>query len=95
MEADNGGHVRQETPPKQMEGAMRRIKKHPLYRVVAALVAALTLVTSVPLSWAASHREAPLIALDPAADNTDTYAFRSWEDPSKVVFILYRPRCGL
>src|SRR5207253_645621 len=36
----------------------------------------------------ASHREAPLIALDPAADNTDVYAFRSWVDPSKVVFIL-------
>src|SRR4029077_12151658 len=30
----------------------------------------------------------PLIALDPAADNTDTYAFRSWQDPSKVVFIM-------
>src|SRR5262249_14887086 len=38
-------------------------------------------------TWAASHREAPLIALDPAADNTDVYFFRSWEDPSKVVFI--------
>ncbi|HHW77066.1 MAG TPA: DUF4331 domain-containing protein [Xanthomonadaceae bacterium] len=37
---------------------------------------------------AASHREAPLIALDPAADITDVYAFRSWEDPNKVVFIL-------
>jgi hypothetical protein len=40
------------------------------------------------LSFAASHREAPLIALDPTADITDTYAFRSWEDPSKVVFIM-------
>jgi uncharacterized protein DUF4331 len=39
-------------------------------------------------AFGASHREAPLIALDPAADNTDTYAFRSWEDPDKVVFIL-------
>ncbi|GJL73769.1 MAG: hypothetical protein NMNS01_29680 [Nitrosomonas sp.] len=38
--------------------------------------------------FAASHREAPLIALDPAADNTDVYAFRSWENPDKVVFIL-------
>jgi hypothetical protein len=37
---------------------------------------------------AASHREAPLIALDPAADITDVYAFRSWEDPGKVVFIM-------
>lgn len=39
-------------------------------------------------AFGASHREAPLIALDPAADNTDTYAFRSWENPDKVVFIL-------
>ena len=38
--------------------------------------------------FGASHREAPLIALDPAADNTDVYAFRSWENPDKVVFIL-------
>ena len=39
-------------------------------------------------SFAASHREAPLIANDPTADNTDFYMFRSWTDPSKVVFIL-------
>ena len=39
-------------------------------------------------SFAASHREAPQIANDPAADNTDFYMFRSWTDPSKVVFIL-------
>ncbi|MFZ0257102.1 MAG: DUF4331 domain-containing protein [Gammaproteobacteria bacterium] len=39
-------------------------------------------------AFPASHREAPLIALDPAADITDVYAFRSWEDPSQVVFIM-------
>ncbi len=39
-------------------------------------------------AFGASHREAPLIAFDPAADNTDTFAFRSWEDPDKVVFVL-------
>lgn len=49
------------------------------------LVASLNLI---PPAHAASHREAPLIAQDPAADITDVYAFRSWEDPSKVVFIL-------
>ena len=37
---------------------------------------------------AASHREAPLIAQDPTADNTDFYMFRSWTNPSNVVFIL-------
>lgn len=39
-------------------------------------------------AFAASHREAPLIANDPAADNTDFYMFRSWTNPSNVVFIL-------
>jgi hypothetical protein len=34
----------------------------------------------VPL-WASSHREAPLMANDPLADNTDVYAFRSPDDP--------------
>ncbi|WP_447968533.1 DUF4331 domain-containing protein [Nitrospira sp. M1] len=50
---------------------------------------ALMLITCIATpAFGASHREAPLIALDPAADNTDVYAFRSWEDPDKVVFIL-------
>jgi hypothetical protein len=39
-------------------------------------------------AMAASHREAPQIAQDPAADNTDFYMFRSWTNPSNVVFIL-------
>ena len=39
-------------------------------------------------AFAASHREAPAIAFDPAADITDVYFFRSWEDPSKVVLIM-------
>lgn len=34
-----------------------------------------------------SHREAPLIADDPLADNTDLYAFRSPANPNKVVII--------
>jgi len=45
---------------------------------------------------AASHREAPLIALDPAADNTDVYAFVSYDADNlarapgerKVTFIM-------
>ncbi len=68
---------------------MRSIKKHPIHRGMAILLGVLMALTSVsPVAKAASHREAPLIALDPAADNTDTYAFRSWQDPSKVVFIM-------
>jgi hypothetical protein len=68
---------------------MKALKENPICRGVAVFVAALmALATTAPIARGASHREAPLIALDPAADNTDTYAFRSWEDPNKVVFIM-------
>jgi Domain of unknown function (DUF4331) len=45
---------------------------------------ALALLAGSMASWgaptrAASHREAPLIAIDPAADNTDVYAFVSYD----------------
>src|SRR5262245_18065351 len=59
-----------------------------LFRIIAALVVGLMIATSTPIAWAASHREAPLIALDPTADNTDVYAFRSWEDSTKAVLIM-------
>ena len=36
---------------------------------------------------AASHREAPLIAEDPVADNTDVYAFVSPDDPTTTTII--------
>ena len=36
---------------------------------------------------ASSHREAPMIADDPLADNTDVYAFVSPNDPNRVVLI--------
>ncbi len=36
---------------------------------------------------ASSHREAPLIANDPLADNTDLYAFRNPNDTNKIVII--------
>jgi hypothetical protein len=38
--------------------------------------------------YAASHREAPLTALDHPADITDFFAFVSYDDPSKVTFIM-------
>jgi hypothetical protein len=57
-------------------------------RALAASLVLLMTVSGVPPSWGASHREAPLIALDPAADLTDVYAFRSWENPDKAVFIM-------
>jgi len=47
----------------------------PIQRILAASIAA---IIATP-GFAASHREAPLIALDPAADITDVYAFVSYD----------------
>lgn len=47
--------------------------------VAALSILATTLSAGVTQAFAASHAEAPLIALDRSADNTDTYAFRSVE----------------
>lgn len=52
---------------------------------LAALMATMMLS---PVSFAANHREAPITALDHAADITDWYAFVSYDDPTKVTFIL-------
>jgi hypothetical protein len=40
-----------------------------------------------PAARASSHREAPLISLDPQADNTDLYAFRSPDKPDTVTIV--------
>ena len=50
-------------------------------------LAILALFMSAPV-FAASHREAPLIANDPAADITDFYLFRSWQDSDKAILIM-------
>ena len=50
--------------------------------VAAAVVAA-------PLAvFTANHREAPITALDRAADITDWYSFVSYDDPTKLTMIL-------
>ena len=49
--------------------------------VGAALISSNTFIT------ASSHREAPLIANDALADNTDLYAFRSPNDQNTVTII--------
>jgi hypothetical protein len=61
-------------------------------RLVAALGAGVVVATSGAVltpteSLASSHREAPLIAGDPRADNTDTYAFVSPDKPDTVTLI--------
>ena len=58
-------------------------------RVKAASLTAAILIaaTSVTGAFASSHREAPLISLDPSADNTDLYAFVSPDDPDSLTII--------
>ena len=56
-------------------------------RAVGVAGALLIAATSVGGVFASSHREAPLIAGDPAADNTDLYAFLSPTDPNKLTII--------
>ena len=61
---------------------------HPATRgEMAALVAIFVVAWALLPGQASSHREAPLIAQDPMADNTDVYAWRNADDPSKVTLI--------
>ncbi len=46
------------------------------------------LMAMPPYGFAASHREAPITALDHKADITDFFAFVSYDDPTKVTMIL-------
>ena len=57
-------------------------------KIYASLLLLTMLINMFPYgAFASSHREAPLIANDPLADNTDLYAFRSPDDPNKVTII--------
>jgi len=75
---------------------MRQTRPFRVRVAAVIIVAALTLGLGSPALWAASHREAPLIALEPAADNTDVYAFVSYDaanlartpDDRRVTFIM-------
>lgn len=56
-------------------------------KISAAFLLMVMLVNTTAPVFASSHREAPLIANDPLADNTDVYAFRSPDDPNKITII--------
>jgi len=58
--------------------------------VVGLVVMALVVGLAPASSSAASHREAPLISLDPTADITDFFMFRSYEadQADKIVLIM-------
>ena len=53
----------------------------------AALVAIFVVAWALMPGQASSHREAPLSAQDPMADNTDVYAWRNADEPDKVTLI--------
>jgi hypothetical protein len=57
-------------------------------KIYASILLVVMLINMFPYgAFASSHREAPLIANDPLADNTDLYAFRSPDNPDKVTII--------
>jgi hypothetical protein len=66
------------------------MRRSSVVRIVVALAAVISFTfTSHFSATASSHREAPLIAQDPEADNTDLYAFVSNNDAGqKVLNIL-------
>ena len=63
-------------------GPRGRSRKRTLALLGAGALLASMSVLDVGTASASSHREAPLIAGDPAADNTDLYAFVSPDAPA-------------
>ncbi|MEW6195378.1 MAG: DUF4331 family protein [Bacteroidota bacterium] len=62
--------------------------KNRIFLTALSIIVLAVLVLSIPDEYtASSHREAPLISLDPLADNTDLYAFRSPDDPNTVTIV--------
>ena len=55
-------------------------------KIYAAIMLMAMSLNTFPV-WASSHREAPMIADDPMADNTDVYAFKSPTNPNKIILI--------
>ena len=68
------------------------MRKNQLFKKVRNFCIFLGFAAITAPSYASSHREAPLIANDPQADNTDVYAFRSPDDTNTVTIICnYMP----
>ena len=55
-------------------------------KIYAAIMLFTMVINTFPV-LASSHREAPMIADDPLADNTDVYAFKSPTNPNKIILI--------
>jgi hypothetical protein len=92
ISADKTATSTRRPDPAVRERSDRTMRKLALVLLAAAAAAALVvgLVTrrSGPsVANASSHREAPLIAQDPSADNTDLYAFVSPDKPETATII--------
>ncbi len=60
-----------------------------MLRRATSLVAAMSMMCMTPnASFASSHREAPITALDHPADITDFYAFVSYDHSDRVTFVM-------
>ncbi len=62
---------------------MKKISTIHLLRLTVVIM----MMTPVFQLFGSSHREAPMIAYDPLADNTDLYAFRSPDNPEMITII--------
>lgn len=67
---------------------MRKLSSPRIVSAIAGLALSVALLGAglPPSAQASSHREAPLLVGDPLVDNTDTYAFRSYE-PGRDGFV--------
>jgi hypothetical protein len=66
---------------------MRFIKRVSGFRLLALVAALAAGVLAVSLSSGSSHREAPGTMLDPAADDTDIYAFTADDAPGSLTVV--------
>ncbi|WP_373550448.1 DUF4331 domain-containing protein [Haliscomenobacter sp.] len=64
-----------------------RIKLPLRYSALQKALVTIVLASGLSALSASSHREAPLIANDPLADNTDLYVFRSPDAPNTITVI--------
>ena len=63
------------------------MKKVIITSVLLSVIVMTVLLLSPYITDASSHREAPLISIDPLADNTDLYVFRSPDDTNMVTIV--------
>jgi hypothetical protein len=73
--------------------SLLNLKEFPMRKLLSVLVVSLTVMglvvgTAPTASSAASHREAPLISMDPTADITDFFMFRSYETGREDYIVL-------